>query len=66
MEPDRNRPVSKTVLELQWADAHGIRYDALGEASNEIAMDHYETREAHRVLRAPDRSATTSTAHDVG
>ncbi len=65
MEPDRNRPVSRTVLQPRWADAHGVRYDAVGRASDEIAMDHYETREAHRVLRAPDRSATTSAAHEV-
>lgn len=65
MDPEPQTLVKGAGLWLQWADTHGLRYDAGGKASDEITMDHCEPRDVYRVLRAPDRSGTTSAAHEA-
>lgn len=49
----------------QWADTQGVHYGDAGRASDEIATDSYETRDASQVLRAPDRSGNASAAHEA-
>ena len=54
MTTEPHRPVTGALLRLQWTDTHGV----YGDASDEIATDYCETRDARRVLRAPARSGT--------
>lgn len=65
MNPEPHRLVTETELWLQWADAHGVRYDDSGKSFDEIARDYYETSDAYRELLAPDPVGTTSETHQT-
>jgi len=54
------------VIEVWLAWAHGLGYGGAGKSSDQIAMDHSDIFHAHRILRAPDRSGTTSVGHEAG
>lgn len=45
-----------TELWLQWADAHGARYDDAGKSFDDVARDYYGTSEAYRELLTPGLS----------
>lgn len=50
--------ITGTELWLQWADAHGVRYDGDGKSFDGVARDYYETRDAYRELIAPDQTGS--------
>lgn len=57
--------ITRTELWLQWADAHGVRYDDDGTSFDEVARDYYETSDAYRELLAPDVSGSQSATHQA-
>lgn len=63
MLPSPQRLVIGKEVPRRWADADGVSSAAVANAADETAMDYDETRDAIRVLRAPNRSGTTSAAH---
>ena len=50
MNHDADRLVTRAQLWLQWADAHGVRYDDAGKSFDDVARDYYETSDAYREL----------------
>lgn len=53
MNHDAHRLVTRTELWLQWADAHGVRYDDFGKSFDDVARDYYQTSDAYRELLTP-------------
>jgi len=53
MNHDAHRLVTRTGLWLQWADAHGVRYDDVGKSFDDVARDYYQTSDAYRELLTP-------------
>ena len=54
MNHDADRLVTRTELWLQWADAHGVRYDDVGKSFDDVARDYYQTSDAYRELLIPE------------
>ena len=54
MNHDGHRLVTRIELWLQWADAHGVRYDDSGKSFDDVARDYYQTSEAYRELLTPE------------
>ncbi len=48
-----DRLVTRAQLWLQWADAHGVRYDDAGKSFDDVARDYYQTSDAYRELLTP-------------
>ena len=54
MNHDGHRLVTRIELWLQWADAHGVRYDDAGKSFDDVARDYYQTSDAYRELLTPE------------
>jgi len=54
MNHDPDRAVTRIELWLQWADAHGVRYDDVGKSFDDVARDFYQTGDAYRELLTPE------------
>lgn len=66
MNHDAERLVTRTELWLQWADAHGVRYDDVGKSFDDVARDFYQTSEACRELLTPEaRGDSLSATHQA-
>jgi len=51
---DVDRFVTRTELWLQWADAHGVRYDDVGKSFDDVGRDYHQTSDAYREVLAPE------------
>ena len=64
MNPQPRRPISRTELWLQWADAHGVHYDDAGKSFGDVARDSHQTSDAYRELLTPEaRGDVLSATH---
>ena len=64
MNHDADRLATRAQLWLQWADAHGVRYDDAGKSFDDVARDYHQTSDAYRELLTPEaRGDVLSVTH---
>lgn len=54
MNHEAHHLVTRTELWLQWADAHGVRYEDADKSFDDVARDHNQTSDAYRELLTPE------------
>ena len=66
MSLDPDRLVTRIELWLQCADAHGVRYDDVGQSFDDVARDYHQTSDAYRELLTPEaRGDSLSATHQA-